>query len=52
MSEGRQLMGRLDMLWAAVTPSDATEGRRAVVVIMAGATAVHSSSLAKVRAEY
>ena len=48
VSEGRQLMERLGVLWAAVTPADAAEGRAAVDVIMVGAAAVHASSLAKV----
>ena len=47
-SQGMQLMERLRMLWAVVSPADAAEGRAGVEAIMAGTDSVHSSSLTKV----
>ena len=47
-SRGKQLMVRLSELWAAMSPSEAAEGRAAVEAAMASSAAVHCTTLAKV----
>ncbi len=47
-SRGAQLIERLGGLWAAVSASEAAEGRAAVEAAMASSAAVHCATLAKV----